>query len=144
VAGGPQRPHEAEYERELIALAGSLGIRDRVRFLGERRDVPRLFRASDVHCQPNITPEPFGLAFIEALYASVPVVTSDLGGAREIVTAECGALVPPGDRPALTNALQALIDDPARRARLGSGGPARAQALCDPSTQIAALERVLA
>ena len=40
--------------------------------------------------------------------------------------------------------LQSLIDDPVRRARLGSAGPARARALCDPSTQIAALERALA
>ena len=144
VAGAPQRPHEATYERELRALADSLGIRNRVTFLGERRDVPQLFRAADVHCQPNITPEPFGLAFIEALYAAVPIVTSDLGGAREIVTPECGALVTPGDRHALTLTLQALIDDPARRSRLGSAGPARARALCDPSTQIAALERALA
>jgi glycosyltransferase involved in cell wall biosynthesis len=144
VAGAPQRPHEAVYERELRALADRLGIRDRVRFLGERRDVPRLFRGADVHCQPNIAPEPFGVAFIEALYASVPVVTSDLGGAREIVTPECGALIAPGDREALTRTLQSLIDDPARRAKLGSGGPARARALCDPSAQIAALERALA
>ncbi|HVD91362.1 MAG TPA: glycosyltransferase family 4 protein [Vicinamibacterales bacterium] len=144
VAGAPQRPHEARYERELKALADSLGLRDRVTFLGERRDVPQLFRAADLHCQPNIMPEPFGLAFIEALYASIPVVTSDLGGAREIITPECGELVTPGDRQALTQTLQSLIDDPARRARLGSAGPARARALCDPSTQIAALERALA
>jgi glycosyltransferase involved in cell wall biosynthesis len=144
VAGAPQRPHEATYERELRALADSLRIGERVTFLGDRRDVRRLFRAADVHCQPNITPEPFGIAFIEALYASVPVVTSDLGGAREIVTPECGALVTPGDRQALTRTLQSLIDDPARRTVLGSAGPARARALCDPSTQIAALERVLA
>jgi glycosyltransferase involved in cell wall biosynthesis len=144
VAGAPQRPHEAEYERELRTLVDQLGIQDRVRFLGERCDVPRLFRAADVHCQPNVTPEPFGLAFIEALYAAVPVVTSDLGGAREIVTPACGALVPQGDRQALTRTLQSLIDNPAQRVVLGSGGPARADALCNPSAQIAALERVLA
>jgi glycosyltransferase involved in cell wall biosynthesis len=144
IAGGAQRPHEAEYERELRGLVDSLAVRDRVRFLGERRDVARLFRGADVHCQPNTAPEPFGLAFVEALYAAVPVVTTDLGGAREIVTPACGVMVRPGDRPALTQALQTLIDDSARRATLGAAGPDRARALCDPSTQIAALERLLA
>jgi len=52
-------------------------------------------------------------------------------------------LVPAGDEAALAAALQALIDDPSRRASLGAAGPARARALCDPATQVAALERAL-
>lgn len=144
IAGGAQRPHEAEYERELQSLVEGLACRDRVRLLGERRDVDRLLQGADVHCQPNSAPEPFGLAFVEALYASVPVVTTDLGGAREIVTPACGALVRPGDDEALRSALQALVDDPSRREALGVAGPARARALCDPAAQIAALERAIA
>jgi glycosyltransferase involved in cell wall biosynthesis len=143
IAAGVQRPHEADYDRELRAFADSLACRDRIRFLGERGDVERVFAAADIHCQPNSEPEPFGLAFVEALYASLPVVTSDLGGAREIVTSACGVLVPAGDDAALASALQALIDDPSRRAALGAAGPARAAALCDPAAQIAALERAL-
>jgi hypothetical protein len=50
----------------------------------------------------------------------------------------------PGDREALAAALQALVDQPARRRALGDAGPPRARALCDPSAQIAALERALA
>ena len=143
VAGAAQRPHEVQYERELRTLAGALPVGDRIAFLGERRDVAHLFQAADIHCQPNTAPEPFGLVFVEALHAGVPVVTSDLGGAREIVTPSCGVLVPPGDRGVLTQALQSLIDDPARRAALGAAGPARARTLCDPATQIALLERAL-
>lgn len=144
IAGGPQRPHEVQYERELRAVAASLPCRDRIRFLGERSDATRLFHAADIHCQPNTAPEPFGLAFVEALYASLPVVTADMGGAREIVTPACGILVTPGDTAALTRALQGLVSDPASRMALGAAGPARARALCDPGPQLLALEAALA
>jgi len=142
IAGGPQRPAEADYERELRGLAAGLG--DRVRFLGERSDVRALLAAADIHCQPNTDPEPFGIAFVEALYAGLPVVTFDFGGASEIVTRGCGILMPASDRAALAATLQSLIDDPRARAAMSAEGPSRARALCDPRAQIAALERVLA
>lgn len=144
IAGGAQRRHEVAYERELRAVAASLPVRDRIKFLGQRTDAARLFHAADIHCQPNTAPEPFGLAFVEALYASLPVVTADMGGAREIVTPACGILVAPGDSEALTRALQRLVNDPAARATLGAVGPARARELCDPSRQLLALEAALA
>jgi len=143
IAGAPQRPHEAEYERELRALADVPALSGRVRFLGERRDIPRVFAAADIHCQPNTQPEPFGIAFVEALDAGLPVVTFDFGGAPEIVTPACGVLLPPDDRGALGAALQRLVDDPSLRASMGAAGPARARALCDPDAQVARLERVL-
>jgi len=143
IAGGAQRPHEAEYELELHRLARAFPAGERVRFLGSRTDVARILQAADVLCQPNTAPEPFGLVFVEALSAGIPVVTSDSGGAREIVTTECGALVAPGDRVALAAALQGLIDCPERRRALGDAGPARARGLCDPATQLCALERAL-
>jgi glycosyltransferase involved in cell wall biosynthesis len=143
IAGAAQRRHEAEYERELRALASRDGLAGRVSFLGERRDMSRLFAAADVHCQPNMEPEPFGIAFVEALHAGLPVVTVDFGGASEIVTPACGLLLPPPDRGSLAAALQRLIDDPLLRARMREAGQARARALCDPQTQIARLERVL-
>jgi glycosyltransferase involved in cell wall biosynthesis len=143
IAGAPQRPHEADYERELRARADHAPLSGRVRFLGERRDMPRVFAAADVHCQPNTHPEPFGIAFVEALDAGLPVVTFDFGGASEIVTGACGILLPSGNRGALAGALQSLIDRPSLRAALGQAGPARARALCDPAAQVARLERVL-
>jgi glycosyltransferase involved in cell wall biosynthesis len=143
IAGGAQRPAEEELERELKALTSERGVNARVRFLGERRDVPRLLRGADILCQPNTAPEPFGVVFVEALYAGVPVVTADAGGAREIVTADCGVLVPLNDRDALPGALQSLVDSPERRATLGAAGPRRARALSDPAAQMACLERVL-
>jgi glycosyltransferase involved in cell wall biosynthesis len=144
VVGGAQRPHEASYLDELRAACRAAGIADRVRFLGQRRDVPRLLAAADVHCQPNTGPEPFGIAFVEALYAGLPVVTTAFGGAVEVVDEACGLLVPPGGAGAIASALAALLDDPTLRARLGAAGPGRAAMLCDPSTILAQLHDHLA
>ena len=136
LAGGPQRDGEAAFLAELRDITARLGIGHRVRFLGQRSDVPRLMRAADIYCQPNTSPEPFGVVFVEALFAGLPVVTSDFGGGAEIIDKSCGRLTPPGDPEAVAIALGELIRDPVRRAALGSGGPTRARELCDPARQL--------
>jgi glycosyltransferase involved in cell wall biosynthesis len=141
--GGAQRDLEQSYLASLHATAAELGIEDRIRFLGQRIDVDRLLAASDIHCQPNISPEPFGIAFIEALYAGIPVVTTQIGGATEIVNDSCGVMVPPDDPDALAAALERLIVDGERRRQLGSAGPARARELCDPLRQMDLLRTTL-
>lgn len=130
VVGGAQRQEESGYLKSLEERAEKLGIRNRVRFLGQRQDVRELLAAADIHCQPNTGPEPFGIAFVEALAAGLPVVTTSLGGAREIVDESCGVLVPPGDAWALAAALQELIKSPTLRANLSGQGPRRAEKLC--------------
>jgi glycosyltransferase involved in cell wall biosynthesis len=140
IAGGAQRPHEHRYLGELQTQAQAAGIAERVRFLGHRSDVPRLLAAADIFCQPNLRPESFGLAFVEAMDAALPVVSTRIGAAAEIVDPSCGILVPPNDVPALAEALATLIDDPGTRRRLGSAGPARARGLCDPDAALARLE----
>jgi glycosyltransferase involved in cell wall biosynthesis len=142
IAGSAQRPHEVTYVDDLRAMAEAKGIGDRVRFLGQRTDISRLLAAADIHCQPNVGAEPFGLAFIEALSAGRPVVTTDLGGAREIVDDTCGILVPPGDTARLAESLRRLIEDPGLRASLGARGPARTKKLCDPASQLALLHDI--
>jgi glycosyltransferase involved in cell wall biosynthesis len=134
--GGAQRPGEIEYLAELKKTAARLGITERVRFLNQRSDVARLLAAADIYCQPNIHPDSFGVAFIEALGARLPVVTTAIGGACEIVDDSCGVLVPPNDRSALATSLQRLIQDRTLRHRLGDTGPARAHQLCDPARQM--------
>jgi glycosyltransferase involved in cell wall biosynthesis len=142
--GGAQRSQERAYQRALERRASDLGVGDRVCLLGERPDVHDLLAASDVFCQPNTTPDSFGISFIEALYAGLPIVTSGIGGALEIVDETCGLLVPPGDVGALRSALAQLLLEPDLRMRLGSRGPARAAALCDPEQQIARLRAAVA
>jgi glycosyltransferase involved in cell wall biosynthesis len=143
IAGGAQRPHEEAHLAEMYALAQGLGIDRRIRFLGHRGDVPALMASADVLCQPNLGPEPFGIAFVEAMHAGLPLVATAIGGAREIVDPSCGVLVPPDDPAALGDALRTLVADAGLRRRLGAAGPAHARALCDPVRQAARLREVL-
>ncbi len=140
--GGAQRPHELRCLESLKKQAARLGIASRVRFLGERSDVPRLLAAADIHCQPNLRAEPFGITFVEALMAGLPVVTAAFGGAKEIVDESCGILVPPGDARALAASLRRLIGDRGLRTRLGAAGPMRAHKLCDSATQMSRLNEL--
>ena len=49
--------------------------------------MPRLLAAADIHCQPNLGPEPFGISYVEALHSGLPCRSArDMGGAAEIVT----------------------------------------------------------
>ena len=139
IVGGAQRPHEIELLASLRELAKQLGIADRLRFLGQRGDVERVMAGADIYCQPNTAAEGFGITFIEALAANLPVVTSDFGGASEIVTPQCGVLCPPGDSNSVTMALRALIKDPLRRRALGEAGAARADKLCNSGRQMSVL-----
>jgi glycosyltransferase involved in cell wall biosynthesis len=136
IAGGVQRPCEEAYFAELRHRAATLGIGERVRFLGQRADVPNILAAADIHCQPNVGPESFGVAFVEALYVGLPVVTTAIGGALEIVDDSCGILVPPGSAEDLAAALLPLIRDSGLRERLGRNGPTRARELSDPVPQL--------
>jgi glycosyltransferase involved in cell wall biosynthesis len=142
-AGGPQSEGESAYMNELQTAAKREGIADRVRFLGQRRDVPQLMAAADIYCQPNTGPEPFGVSFVEALYAGLPVVTSKFGGAIEIIDETCGMLIPPQDVAGLIEALRLLICEEEQRRALGANGPTRASELCDPAAALARLQETL-
>jgi len=143
IAGAPQTSKEKEYVASVQAEVRRRQLAEKIRFLGHRNDVPALMRAADVYCQPNADPEPFGVVFVEALQAGVPIVTFEMGGPREILTESSGMLLPPGDIDALAKALACAIDDTSLRARLGAQGPARARELCDPAQQIRRVHEVL-
>jgi glycosyltransferase involved in cell wall biosynthesis len=122
VAGdGPSRP---ALEREAAAP----GLAGRVLFPGTRRDVNRLLAAYDVFVQPSLW-EGFGLTVLEAMAMERPVVATAVGGHPGIVRDGVdGVLVPAGDAAALAAAVCDLFGDPARRARCGHQGRARALA----------------
>ncbi len=143
IVGGAQRPSEHEYVHEIQEKAIRLGLGDRVRFLGQRSDVPSLLAAADIFSQPNLGAEPFGIVFIEALAASLPVVTTAMGGPQEIIDESCGIVVPPGDVDLLAASLRRLIDSAHLRSRLGQNGPRRACDLSDPGARIGELYSTL-
>jgi len=144
LVGGPQTSAEASWLAHLHQMAASLGIAERIRFVGQRNDVPYLLKAADIHCQPNARPEPFSIGLVEAMSVGLPVAGTALGGSTEIVDESCGILVTPGDAAALADALRRLIAKPELRARLGDAARRRATEICDPARQLAALAGNLA
>lgn len=144
LVGGAQRPSEARYLERLRVKAASLGIAERVAFLGERSDVPRLLVASDIFCQPNTTPDAMPRTLGEAMRARLPVVTTPGGGVPEIMDDSMGMLVPPGEARPLSAALEILMLDRELRERLGAVGEARARERFAPGALVRRLEGVLA
>jgi phosphatidylinositol alpha-mannosyltransferase len=86
------------------------------------RERERLLAEADVLCAPSLGRESFGLVLLEAMAAGVPVVASAIRGYAELVPADGGLLVPPGDATALAAALRALLSDPGGRERMGEAG----------------------
>jgi glycosyltransferase involved in cell wall biosynthesis len=115
------------YEAELHALAARLGVADRVRFLGERDDVPRVLAATDVLLLPSWR-EAFGRIAIEAMAIGVPVAATEVGGPAEIVRPGVdGLLLPPKDPERWARELTPLLADPEERCRMGAAGRAHAR-----------------
>jgi glycosyltransferase involved in cell wall biosynthesis len=101
VGEGVERPH-------LESIVRALGLADRVRMPGLRGDVPALLAAMDLFVHPALT-ESFGLVLIEAMAAGKPVLATAVGIAPNVIGPEIGLLVPPGDGPALTEALERML-----------------------------------
>jgi glycosyltransferase involved in cell wall biosynthesis len=144
VVGGPQRPQEFEYQRRLQQQVAEWKLTDRVRWLGQRSDVTAVLADADLFCQPNETPEPLGIVFLEAMAQGLPIVTTNFGGAQEIIPSSAGLLTPPDDVAALVQALSSLIADPMMRRGLQAGGPQHARTLADPVARLQDLNQLMA
>jgi L-malate glycosyltransferase len=104
---------------ELEGLARSLGIADRVKFLGIRKDVPELLRVAEVFALTSVS-EAASLTLLEAMATGLPVVVTNVGGNPEIVRHEReGLLVPRGDWAACGDAFRRLFREPALAKALG-------------------------
>jgi len=115
VGDGPLRPR-------LEEQAQKLGLKEAVRFLGTRRDVPLLLRALDLFVMPSHW-EGIPLTLLEAMGAGLPVVSTRVGRAGEIIADGVnGLLVPPGDAEALAAAILAAYRQPQARRAWGEQG----------------------
>ena len=102
-------------------------LSEKVRFLGERQDVPLILQALDLYVQPSLS-EGFGLSVLEAMATGLPVVATETGGLPEVVRAGVtGDLVPPGDANQLAQRIRSLLGDAVRRAAYGREGEMRAR-----------------
>ncbi len=118
VGDGPERP-------ATEALARELGMADRVRFVGYRRELDPWYASFDAFLLASAN-EGTPVAAIEALAAERPVVATDVGGVGAVVEeGRSGFLAPAGDPGALASALARLAADPELRARMGANGRRR-------------------
>jgi glycosyltransferase involved in cell wall biosynthesis len=117
-------------------LARSLGVADRVRFLGYRGDIPILIRAS---AATILTSEREGLSrsVLESLSLEVPVIGTNARGVGELLQTGGGVEIQIGDVPALTQAMAALLADPDLASAMGRRG----RAALSPYEQQAVIRR---
>ena len=126
----------------LETMCRELGILPRVRFLGERTDIPVIFSATDIHVSCSHT-EGLPNNIIEAMCARLPVIATAVGGVREVlVDQRTGVLVPPHDPIELAQATLALARDGAARRRMGELGRERVAAHFAINCSVAAYERL--
>lgn len=119
VGDGPDRDATQRLAREL-------GVYDDVRFLGKQEPVEEILSIADVFLMPSGS-ETFGLAALEAMACSVPVVSSDIGGIPELnIDGETGFLCPLGDIDALTDRTRRIITDDELQQRMATAARRRA------------------
>ncbi|MEX1027717.1 MAG: glycosyltransferase family 4 protein [Candidatus Paceibacterota bacterium] len=120
IAGdGPLRP---QYDEAL----GRLGLTGRVEFCGRVATMAAFYRSLDVFVLPSFGMEGFPLSIVEAMNCGLPIVATDVPGAKEAVRHEQeGFIVPPGDPAALASALSRIAGDANRRHRMGANARER-------------------
>jgi glycosyltransferase involved in cell wall biosynthesis len=113
-------------ESEVKAQAEQLGISDRVRFLGYRRDIPVLLKASTALLLPS---EREGLprSIMESLCLGTPVISTNIRGVEDLLGDNCGLMTDVGDIPAMTKAMAWMMDNPLDAIAMGQRGQARMQ-----------------
>jgi glycosyltransferase involved in cell wall biosynthesis len=132
----------AEHRREqVLELAETLRVDDRLRLVGFRDDVGTIYGAADVVAVPSTAPDPLPGAAIEAAAAGCAVIASDHGGLPEIIRdGETGRLVAPSDPRPLAQAAAELLDDPSMRERLGIAAAADARSRFAPDRLLHAIQ----
>lgn len=128
VGDGPLLP-------EAKVLASSLGIEERVDFMGPRSDVAALLAQSDAFVLASRF-EGLPISILEAMRAGLPVVASNVGGVPELVDEKTGFLVSPEDATALARALGQLLGNPEIRAEMGAKGRGKFERDFKASTMI--------
>lgn len=109
------------YEQSLHALANVPELRGKVKFIGQRSDMPNVFSHVDVLVQPNRGPEALGRTILEAMASGVAVISVDRWGPGELVQHQrTGLCVPVLDLEALIYAMLQLGRNPHMRATLAA------------------------
>jgi glycosyltransferase involved in cell wall biosynthesis len=113
---------EGELKEATQQLARDLGIEHRTFFIGRCQDVGAVLSISDV-CVLSSSSEGFSNSILEYMAAGRPVVSTDVGGAREaIVHGETGYLTPAGDDEKIAEHIVSLLSHPEQSRMMGERG----------------------
>jgi colanic acid/amylovoran biosynthesis glycosyltransferase len=135
-----------EYGTELRSLAESLGIADRVHFLGacSPSEINQQLRTSDVFCLPSFA-EGLPVALMEAMAVGVPVVTTYISGIPELVIdGWTGMVVPAGRADMLASCIERLCDDDELYASIVAAGRTRVEEQHELTRNVPALAALFA
>lgn len=109
-----------------LPLCDTLGIREKVRLIGQTERVSDYLQIADAFVFPSKNMDSAPNTLLEAIRMGLPVVAATVGGVPEIAQNN-GLLVPPDDTEALTRALQEMASDPERRKLWGANSARRGQ-----------------
>lgn len=134
---------DADYHQELLSRAKSAGIpSSSLIFTGYVPHPADLMRVMDIVIHASVEPEPFGIVLLEAMGCGKPLISTNIGGPREIVVhGETGLLVNPGDHEALARAVSDLLADPVGAKRMGERARVRYYERYTIQKNVAAIER---
>lgn len=141
MVGGASRGEDSEAAR-ILRYIDERGLRDRVQWLGFRKDVPALMATMDICTFPSHA-EAFGLVIIEAMAMQRPIVSSNCDGVLDIITDEVnGLLVPPKNAAALTAAVERLLDQAALAEQIARRGRLRVEVDFNIETMIQKIREI--
>lgn len=123
VIAGRTTPEHTAFETALRRRIADAGLAERIRFVGEHRDIERWYAALALFVAPQRW-EGFGLTPLEAMATGVPVVAADVGAFAELVPGDAGTIVPAGDLEALEREAARYMDDAALRQRASAAAVA--------------------
>ena len=138
---GPVTPGEEDYGRSCRALHAELGLGDRFRFMGRTTDADGVVRAADVVVMTSIS-EALPISILEAMAAGRPVVSTGVGGVRDVLRG-CGGITPPGDAHAVAMGVVTLLRRPDLAALLGRRGHRRLTRMYDEASCVSGYRALL-
>jgi len=108
------------------ALAQELGVEEQIHFVGYRKDIEKYLARMDLFVFPSLK-EGMGLALVEAMAQGLATVATDVGGIPEVITPDCGILVPAQAPKELAASIGTLLKETERRKDMGQKAKLRAQ-----------------
>lgn len=135
---------EHEYVRSLHQLVKSLGLNERVKFLGFRADVPQVMGACNLIAHTSTAAEPFGRVIVEGMLCDRPVVATAAGGALELIeSGRTGWLISPNASDELARAIALNADNQEISAQVAQAGQRFARQQFQMERMHAAIDEVL-